>query len=593
MIRLPLASLEFDSKNCAKVSVGVRGFLIRVSQEGNIESVFLDQCAHMGSPLEASKTGFTCKTHGWVYDHDGQNLISGSPSLQAVPFTISSDFLELNIEPTSPLLERKGELVGDETLDLLSHASFLLRANERSILFDPWLVDSAYWGSWSLFPNHETLPETLEITDLVITHPHPDHFHIPTLKRLRKDTRVFIPNFESGIMQAELKRLGFTNVQLVEWEAVVDLDEDIQFAFLRPVSLWEDSSCLVRVKNWIWLNQNDSGAPLRDELLPDRIDLLSTSFDIGASGYPLTWAIPEGRKAAIISASKRNLLETIFKRCEQVQAAYYSPFAGWWRHGHSEHQEMASMLEHTTFEDLRQLFQGADTKLVETIPSSKLVLKGMDHIWDKKAKDQLSRQLPFASRQQPARTLTDEALVSKLSIHLDHLNSLSLASASETVAFEVSVPEIDFRESRVFGQFEKPILVTIRAQIPSWVAEVLVSDDITATWNHMDIGYWIRWERNPDVYPANFMRLLQLGRADGLRNDRQSIEIDAIDGKSIAELMEVNPELATSILSRAGLPCGACTKKNSDSLGNAFAIHRVPEQLRERSRAMLSAIKPN
>jgi hypothetical protein len=56
--------------------------------------------------------------------------------------------------------------------------------------------------------------------------------------------------------------------------------------------MWEDSAVLVKVlddsTDFVWLNQVDAGAPYDIENL-DRIDLLSSAFDQGASGYPLTW----------------------------------------------------------------------------------------------------------------------------------------------------------------------------------------------------------------------------------------------------------------------------------------------------------------
>jgi hypothetical protein len=590
LIRIPLDLIECEPQSFTKIKVDARSYWVRKDVAGKVDKVLLDKCAHMGSPLVVTAKGFTCRSHGWIYDHDGRNTALGSPALQQVSFVVSGDYLELDINEATPLLIRKGELVGDETLELLSHASFLLRANGRSILFDPWLVDSAYWGSWIHFPSRAITPEEIEVTDIIITHPHPDHFHIPTLKRLPRDARIFIPNFESGIMQQELKRLGFTNVHCAEWEKVIELDNDIEFAFLRPVSLWEDSSCLVRVKDWIWLNQNDSGAALQDDLIPERVNLLSTSFDIGASGYPLTWEIPDGRKISIIKASKRNLLEAILRRCEQVRADHYSPFAGWWRHGLVEHQEMASKLEHTSLEDLRQLFEGSNTALVETIPSSKVVLKTMSHSWDVDCKLQLSAPSPIVKITTQPRASSDEDLASKVSQHLINLQGMSIASNSEAVLFEVSIPEIGFALSVPFGAANEQVLVKISAEIPAWIAELLVGDDSTATWNHVDIGYWISWERSPDVYPVNFMRLLQLGYVEGLRVYSRDSDDEPIDKKSIAELMEIDPELVTSILSRAGLPCASCTRKNSDSLGNAFEIHKVPEQLKQRSRAMLSGL---
>jgi hypothetical protein len=45
--------------------------------------------------------------------------------------------------------------------------------------------------------------------------------------------------------------------------------------------------------------------------------------------------------------------------------------------------------------------------------------------------------------------------------------------------------------------------------------------------------------------------------------------------KSIAELMEKNPKEVRQLLTKVGLPCGACSLTNSETLGQAIRMHRV------------------
>ena len=68
-------------------------------------------------------------------------------------------------------------------LNLITHACAILKDEECSLIFDPWFFGTAFNDGWCL--KQEIDPSTLDlasITHVYISHEHPDHFHIPTLK---------------------------------------------------------------------------------------------------------------------------------------------------------------------------------------------------------------------------------------------------------------------------------------------------------------------------------------------------------------------------------------------------------------------------
>lgn len=592
-LEVPLQRLELPHSQTVRVLIEGQSFWVTTDSKGAPFHILKDRCAHMGTAVEKTRNGFVCRTHGWIYQADGKNAVPSNPGLEEVSFVVLDGRLLLDLPQTPKLGSGVGQLQGDETLELLSHASFLLSANKRSVLFDPWLCGPSYWGSWHLWPKNEISVESLHLTDVVITHPHPDHFHLPTLGRLSREISVHIPNFESGILQRELRKMGFEHIKLVPWEERHELAKGIELSFLRPTSQWEDSSCLVSVNGWVWLNQNDSGAALRDDLLPDSVDLLTSSFDVGASGYPLTWDISQGRSAAILRNAKTQILQSILARSKSTKSRYYAPFAGWWRHGLKEHEDFAGALPHTSFGDLREIFRGHETELIETIPSSKLILKTMTHTFDENVRASMTEVPNLVAWNPPAPTMGTGVLKEKLAAYMSDLQKLSAAAQCEPVLFTLRIKELSFEVSFKFGDPEDNVLVHIDAEIPEWVGELLVSEDSTATWNHFDIGYWVRWTRSPDIYPSNFMRLLQLGRPSGLIAKKPAISLGDVRSKSISDFLEKDPELARAILSRSGLPCAGCGKSNSDNLESAFEIHSVPRALRERAVNQLSALLAN
>ena len=568
-----------------------RANVFLVCGDSGLPEVVLDaRCAHMGSQVRWTGNGFACPTHGWSYSREGTNFVRGNPGLEHVPFSIEGSELVVELPSRHPLLPPNGSLEGSEHIELLAHASFLLTAGRNRVLFDPWLQGPAYWGAWHHYPKNSVDVSELSVSHVVITHPHPDHFHLPTIDHLDRDVHFIIPNFESGILQKELRKRNFSRIHLLEWETEFWLGDDVGLAFLRPLSQWEDSSCLVRVRDWIWLNQNDSGSVLRDDLIPDQVNLLTSAFDVGASGWPLTWDMSESRKKKIVSASKRATLDAIKARCSQVKADFFAPFAGWWRLGLDVHREFADQLDHTTHSELHSILADTTTKLIPTIPSSVIRLKDMSHSWNPKVMKQLSEEPTEHIFSPPSRYIENDDLRREIERYMQDLTLLSEASNCEPVIFNLHIPDAEFTGKFRFGDPGLPEVTEISVEAPGWVAEKLVSNDSTAIWNHFDIGYWGRWCRSPDVYPANFMRLLQLGSPRALFSRDYGEECSEIGLMSIADFLEKEPELAQAILGRAGLPCFACGKANADTLEDAMRLHGVRGNMRQRLEVELRAL---
>ena len=74
-------------------------------------------------------------------------------------------------------------------LKLISHACILLDLGDIKLITDPWLFGECFNDGWSLKQKDLTIEKITEeeinsITHLWISHEHPDHFHIPSLKFL-------------------------------------------------------------------------------------------------------------------------------------------------------------------------------------------------------------------------------------------------------------------------------------------------------------------------------------------------------------------------------------------------------------------------
>ena len=82
-------------------------------------------------------------------------------------------------------------------LRTLGHACLALYRHGESplLITDPWLVGSVYWRSWWLqnYPTPEEVDWLANSARVYITHEHPDHFHMPSIRRLGSGPEYLFP----------------------------------------------------------------------------------------------------------------------------------------------------------------------------------------------------------------------------------------------------------------------------------------------------------------------------------------------------------------------------------------------------------------
>src|SRR5579871_5750978 len=102
----------------------------------------------------------------------------------------------------------------------VSHASVIVKTCNTAIWTDPWLFGKAFNESWSLFPDAHFLSDWLDFIDFIwISHEHPDHFHIPTLRSLpeefKKRVTVLYQKNNSNKLPDALRKFGYKNIILL------------------------------------------------------------------------------------------------------------------------------------------------------------------------------------------------------------------------------------------------------------------------------------------------------------------------------------------------------------------------------------------
>ena len=125
------------------------------------------------------------------------------------------------------------------------------------LLTDPWLVGSVYWRSWWLqnYPTPEELDWLGKSAIVYVTHEHPDHFHMPSIRRLGAAPEYLFPALTERGFLAHMARNGFRADVLppLTWRALAD---DVS---ILSIPMWNDDSLLlVDTRSALIINLNDA-----------------------------------------------------------------------------------------------------------------------------------------------------------------------------------------------------------------------------------------------------------------------------------------------------------------------------------------------
>jgi len=239
-------------------------------------------------------------------------------------------------------------------LTYLQSASVVIEDKNVKILCDPWLVDGAYLGSWALYPPYDFNPDLFSDVDFIyISHVHPDHFNVPTLKQLKKTIPIIIHDFPVKYLKNNLEKLGFKVIEIPHNKRV-HLKNDVYINILaadncdpqlcskffgcsfledKPGTNWIDTMSVIDNGEEVIVNTNDCPFELSkiiSKKIKDqykKIDMLLVGYS-GASGYPHCFEMTEIEREA--AAKKKTDLN--YWRGENYiklfEPKYFMPFAG-------------------------------------------------------------------------------------------------------------------------------------------------------------------------------------------------------------------------------------------------------------------------
>jgi hypothetical protein len=212
----------------------------------------------------------------------------------------------------------------------LGHACAVLYRNGEDPLLvtDPWLLGSVYWRSWWLqhYPSAEEIDWLAKSAWIYITHEHPDHFHMPSIRRLGHGPTYLFPALaERGYLDHTASQ-GYRAEIVVplQWRAISD------GVSILSIPIWNDDSLLVvDTPAALILNLNDA------KPLPPVISAVRRMADHSAKPRVLLCSYSPASlvnsfidESGIVSLKPpRDYVDYVCRLCDSLSADCYMPFA--------------------------------------------------------------------------------------------------------------------------------------------------------------------------------------------------------------------------------------------------------------------------
>lgn len=238
--------------------------------------------------------------------------------------------VELARDDREQINTRQGFRIDDGYLhiDLLAHACIKISTSDCRILCDPWLLGTAFNDGWRLSPQPQLDDlELADVTHIWLSHEHPDHMHLPTLKWLAEhievaQVSVVSQRTNSDKIFSALRRIGFESFISVEHAQLIPLSPSVEVFVYAHRHLdsalgvrWRGENAILNL-NDAELNSQDC-ASIRDKF--GDFPVLFNQFSIAGFDGDLD--------QSKLQAQSRSVLQLMADQHSQLNALHTVPFA--------------------------------------------------------------------------------------------------------------------------------------------------------------------------------------------------------------------------------------------------------------------------
>ena len=144
------------------------------------------------------------------------------------------------------------------TFETMGNATVAVYKDGRGVIAtDPWLVGTAYFGSWTLERplNDRQMKAMLGMPYLWFSHGHPDHFHTESIDLIPKDKTLLLSESYHNDMKEYLEYVGH-KVRVLKYREWFDLGDGIRICSMNNLN--QDSILVIETPDGLIINKNDS-----------------------------------------------------------------------------------------------------------------------------------------------------------------------------------------------------------------------------------------------------------------------------------------------------------------------------------------------
>ncbi len=428
----------------------------------------------------------------------------------------------------------------------LNNATTLISDNRTSILIDPWIIGDLYYGSWSPTSTPKDLNFLKEVTHILISHLHEDHWDFETLKLVNKDVKIFIPEMKMNkVIERGLDKLGLKS-KMLPLNTSYNLNEDFKIEFLEPLNALALSENYIKgyerdvtnIDTAILVNHNKTNSDhlllcdnspydiekLKLLLRNRKITTLFYPFNGFAQDYPLcfeNFSIEERANISEgLSIERENfLIETLKTLKPKFIFPHSSDFIQ-----NGPYKDLFNKIHPEEFLK-RDLYASRVQKIIQknNLNIKSLYLDSSDEAYlnnnlkidlkknkyetsSKRASVNLDLPSQYSENNEKIQVLVEKSL-EKMFKRLNDYN-LNLAKLDEwilEIKLEKNIFLIDFETKKLTSKKnnQKKIL-TLKTE--SLILKNLLTRKMH--WNNAQIGSFLNWERSPNVFCASLYKSL-------------------------------------------------------------------------------------
>ena len=255
----------------------------------------------------------------------------------------------------------------------LNHSCIEIKAEDTTILCDPWFEGPAFGDGWSLLYDKSHDINHLAFDYIWLSHEHPDHFSIATLNKLSAPKTFLYQATKDKKVKTFLEKKGHKVIELSNNSPVVFGD----LILTCVVCDGYDSSLIVKFPDGrILVNINDARVDLNNyldqEIIPllngDNVDLLMFQF-----GYA-NWA---GNKGDFnIPKHQQNLVDCKNEYAiSKLSPKMIMPFASF---VYFSHEENFYWNDHSWFDHICKKYKNLKPNFVFPKPNQTILMNSID-----------------------------------------------------------------------------------------------------------------------------------------------------------------------------------------------------------------------